>query len=274
MSVLTCPKIDCHNHVIDPSRFPYANDNSYRPSGQEIATSAHLLRVMDVFNVRHALVVGTNSGYGADSRCLLDAIASAGGRFKGVAVVENDVSVTELEGLKSLGVIGVAFNPTFHGTDYYLGTADLLRKLVDLDLLLQIQVEGDQLLALLPLISASPVRLLIDHCGRPSVKNGLRQPGFQALLELGRTGRAAVKLSGWYKFSRQPYPHPDAWPYIRALAEAFTLDACVWGSDWPFLRAAERLDYGPLLTLVEMLFPKESDRQRLFWETPRRLFGF
>jgi predicted TIM-barrel fold metal-dependent hydrolase len=83
-----------------------------------------------------------------------------------------------------------------------------------------------------------------------------------------------VKLSGWYKFSQQPYPHIDAWPYIRALVEAFTLDACVWGSDWPFLRAAERLDYGPLLTLVEMLFPQESDRQRLFWETPRRLLGF
>jgi predicted TIM-barrel fold metal-dependent hydrolase len=274
MSVLTCPKIDCHNHVIDPSRFPYANDNSYRPGGQEVAPAAHLLRVMDIFNVQRALVVGTNSGYGADSRCLLDAIAGAGGRFKGVAVVENDVSVAELERLKSRGIIGVAFNPTFHGNEYYLGTADLLRKLVDLDLLLQIQVEGDQLLPLLPLIEASAVRLLIDHCGRPLVEAGLRQPGFAALLELGKTGRAAVKLSGWYKFSRQPYPHADAWPYIRALADAFTLDACVWGSDWPFLRAQERLDYGPLLTLAEMLFPDEADRQKLFWDTPQRLFGF
>lgn len=274
MSLLTCPKIDCHNHVIDPARFPYAGDTPYRPAGQEIATAAHLLRVMDMFNVRNALVVGTNSGYGADSRCLLDAIATANGRFKGVAVVENDVSVAELERLKSGGIIGMAFNPTFHGTDYYLGTQELLRKLVDLNLLLQLQVEGDQLLALLPLIQASTVRLLIDHCGRPLMENGLHQPGFQALLALGRAGRAAVKLSGWYKFSRQPYPHADAWPYIQALADAFTLDACVWGSDWPFLRASERLDYGPLLTLVEMLFPDEADRRKLFWETPNRLFAF
>jgi predicted TIM-barrel fold metal-dependent hydrolase len=137
MSVLTCPKIDCHNHVIDPVRFAYAPDTPYRPSGQEVATAEHLLRVMDTFNVRHALVVGTNSGYGADSRCLLHAIAAANGRFRGVAVVENDVSVVELERLKSRGIIGVAFNAPFHGTDYYLGTADLLQKLVDLDLLLQ-----------------------------------------------------------------------------------------------------------------------------------------
>src|SRR5882757_1003736 len=255
MSVFTCPKIDCHNHVIDPARFPYADDTPYRPTGQEVATADHLLRVMDTFNVQHALVVGTNSGYGADSRCLLDAIATGNGRFKGVAVVENDVNVAELERLRSSGIVGVAFNAPFHGTDYYLGTRDLLRKLVDLDLLLQVQVEADQLLALLPLIEASPVKLLIDHCGRPLPENGLEQPGFQALLALGRVGRGCVKLSGWYKVSRQPYPYPDAWPFIEALVDAFTLDACVWGSDWPFLRAPQRLDYGPLLTAVEMLFP-------------------
>jgi predicted TIM-barrel fold metal-dependent hydrolase len=274
MSVLTCPKIDCHNHVIDPARFPYAHDTPYRPAGQEVATAAHLLSVMDTFNVQHALVVGTNSGYGADSRCLLDAIATGNGRFKGVAVVENDVSVAELERLKSRGIVGIAFNATFHGTDTYLGTRDLLRKLVDLDLLLQLQVEGDQLPALLPLIEASTVKLLIDHCGRPLPGKGLAQPGFQALLALGRAGRAAVKLSGWYKFSRRPYPHPDVWPLVQALVDAFTLDACVWGSDWPFLRATQRLDYGPLLSLVEMLFPDPADRHRLFWKTPHRLFGF
>jgi predicted TIM-barrel fold metal-dependent hydrolase len=274
MSVVVCPKIDCHNHVIDPARFPYADDTPYRPAGQEIATAAHLLRVMDAFNVQHALVVGTNSGYGADSRCLLDAIATGNGRFRGVAVVENDVNVAELERLKSSGIVGIAFNAPFHGTDYYLGTRDLLRKLVDLDLLLQVQVEADQLLALLPLIKASTVKLLIDHCGRPLPEKSLDQPGFQALLALGRNGRASVKLSGWYKFSRQPYPHPDVWPFIQALVDAFTLDACVWGSDWPFLRAPQRMDYGPLLTAVDMLFPDPADRQKLFWDTPNRLFGF
>ena len=69
MTILSAPKIDCHLHAIDPARFPYAPDTPYRPSGQEVAPAAHLLRVLDVFNVRHALLVGTNSGYGADSRC-------------------------------------------------------------------------------------------------------------------------------------------------------------------------------------------------------------
>jgi predicted TIM-barrel fold metal-dependent hydrolase len=46
------------------------------------------------------------------------------------------------------------------------------------------------------------------------------------------------------------------------------------GSDWPFLRAPERVDYGPLLRLVERLVPDFEDRRKLLWETPRALFGF
>ena len=110
MTIPAGPKIDCHIHVIDPVRFPYADDTPYRPSGQEIAPAAHLVRVLDAFDVSHALIVGTNSGYGTDSRILLDALKLGNGRFKGVAVVENDVGIAELERLKAAGIVGVAFN--------------------------------------------------------------------------------------------------------------------------------------------------------------------
>jgi predicted TIM-barrel fold metal-dependent hydrolase len=274
MKIPTCHKIDCHIHVIDPVRFPYSPDTPYSPSGQEIAPAAHLVRVLDVFDVRHALIVGTNTGYGTDSSILLDILKLGEGRFKGVAVVENDVGIRELERLKAAGVVGVAFNVPFHGTEYYQNAAPLLEKLVELDMFLQIQVERDQLLPLLPLIEKSKVRLVIDHCGRPSVEHGLLQPAFQALLAIGRERDAHVKLSGYYKFSRQPHPYEDAWPFIAALAEAFTLDRCVWGSDWPFLRAQERLDYGPLLAVLSRLFPDQNDQHRLLWRTPARLLGF
>src|SRR3981189_195351 len=174
MTIPTCRKIDCHIHVIDPARFPYAANTPYRPSGQEIAPAAQLVGVLDAFNIGHALIVGTNSGYGTDRRILLDALELCGGRFKGVAVVENDVDIRELERLKAAGIVGVAFNVPFHGTDYYRNTAPLLEKLVDLGLFLQIQVEQDQLLALLPLIEQSNVRLVFDHCAPPPLRTGLR----------------------------------------------------------------------------------------------------
>ncbi|OAF15555.1 2-pyrone-4,6-dicarboxylate hydrolase [Bradyrhizobium centrolobii] len=274
MTLPACPKIDCHIHAIDPVRFPYSDDTPYRPSGQEIAPAAQLIRVFDAFDVRHALVVATNTGYGSDSRILLDTLKQGGGRLRGVAVVESDVDIDELARLKAAGVIGVAFNVPFHGADYYRNSAPLLEKLISLGLFLQIQVEQDQLLDLLPLIEKSDVRLVIDHCGRPSVAQGLKGKAFQALLAIGRERDAHVKLSGYYKFSQQPHPYEDAWPFIAALVEAFTLDRCVWGSDYPFLRASERLDYGPLLAVLTALFPDADDQERLLWRTPARLLGF
>ena len=274
MNIYDEPKIDCHNHVLDPVRFPYAPDTSYRPAGQEISPAAQLHNVMDAYGVRYSLVVGPNSGYGLDNRCLLDAIARSQGRLKGIAVVPNDVSRPELERLKAAGVVGVAFNATLFGAAYYADTAPLLANLAALDMFIQVQVEHDQLVALAPLLERSGARILIDHCGRPTPQAGLQQPGFQALLALARTRRTSVKLSGYGKYSREPYPYADTRPYAQALIEAFTLDACVWASDWPFLKAGERLDYGPLLKLVEIVLPDAGDRRKLLWDTPRKLFGF
>lgn len=274
MSIFEEPKIDCHNHVLDPVRFPYAGDVAYRPSGQEIGTAAQHREVMSAYGVRHALIVGPNSGYGFDNRCLLDAIAASQGRFKGIAVVPNNAPRAELLRLKEAGVVGVAFNTTLHGVDHYLDTAPLLGLLADLDMFVQAQVEGDQMAGLGPLLLRSGARILVDHCGRPTVAGGLRQPGFQAVLNLGRSGRAVVKISGFQKFAELPYPYADGLPFVRALLDAFTLDACVWGSDWPYLKAAERLDYGPLLRLVERWLPDAADRDRLWRTTPKRVFGF
>jgi len=268
------PKIDCHVHVLDPARFPYGENTHYRPEGQEMGTPAQLAQVMDAYGTGYAVLVGPNSGYGLDNRCMLDTIARGEGRFKGVAVVANDASFGELETLKSEGVMGVAWNVTHYGVPYYDDAAPLLDKLAALDMFVDIQVEHDQLIPFLPLLTRSGVRVLVDHCGRPTIADGVDQPGFRALLGLAENGRAFVKLSGIVKFSRQPSPHRDARPFVQALVKAFTLDHCLWASDWPYLRAPARVDYGVLLNLVLSLFPDAFDRRKLLWETPRDLFGF
>jgi predicted TIM-barrel fold metal-dependent hydrolase len=270
VSIFDEPKVDAHCHVLDPARFPYAPEVSYRPSGQEIGPLEQYLQVMDAYGIRHALLVGPNSGYGLDNRCLLDAVAGGGGRFRGVAVVRNDIGRDELLRLREAGVLGVAFNATVLGVDHYLGAGALLRHLADLDMFVSVQVEHDQLVALRPLLEASGVRILFDHCGRPRAGGGIAQPGFQALLALARTGRAAVKLSGYQKFSALPPPYEDAQVFVRALLEAYTPDACLWASDWPFLKSPVHLDVGPLLRQLERLVPDAADRRRILWDTPRR----
>jgi predicted TIM-barrel fold metal-dependent hydrolase len=274
MSIFKEPKIDCHVHVLDPVNFPYGKDIEYKPSGPEIGTPSQLRQVMQTYGVSHALLVQPNSGYGSDNSCMLDTIARGGGRFKGVAIINFDTDLAALRELKAQGIVGAAFNPTFHGIDYYKRFADLIGKLAQLDMFLQIQSEHDQLSMFVPWIEAMPIRVLIDHCGRPTPEAGLDQPGFKALLRLARTKRVSVKLSGYAKFSRRPYPFDDCWPFVRAIVEAFTLERCLWASDWPFLRAIQRQDYGPLVELAEVLFPDPAERRTLFCDTPRHLFGF
>jgi predicted TIM-barrel fold metal-dependent hydrolase len=270
----TSPTIDCHVHVFDPARFAYAADTWYSPSAAETGTAAQLGHVLDAHAVRHALLVGPNSGYGLDNRCLLDAIAQGRGRYKGVAVVRNDASRDELQALQAAGVVGVAFNVALLGIDFYRDIGPLLERLRELGMWANVQVEGDQLVALRPLLEDSGASLLFDHCGRPAPQAGVGQGGFAALLRLAESGRAVVKLSGYAKCSVLPYPHPDAEPYIQALIEAYTPRALVWASDWPFLRAPARIDYGPLLALVQRQLPDDEARRAVLWGTPARLFGF
>lgn len=274
MSIYDEPKIDCHNHVLDPARFPYIPDTAYRPAGQEVATAAQFRAVMKAYGVQYALMVGPTSGYNTDNRCMLDAIAHGEGRLKGIAVVGNTTTRAALTDLKKAGIVGVTLNVVLDGVEYYSHSDAMFDLLAELDMFAQIQVEHEQLLGLLPLIERTRTRLLIDHCGRPDITSGVNQPAFQALLRLADTQRAFVKLSGMTKFSAQAFPFTDALPYMNALLDAFGPSACMWASDWPFLRATERLDYGPLLDFAEALMPDPAVRRQVMWETPRRLFGF
>jgi predicted TIM-barrel fold metal-dependent hydrolase len=274
MSIFDEDKVDCHNHVLDPLGFPYAADTAYRPAGQEIGSQTQHRAVMDAYGIRHALIVGPNSGYGEDNRCLLDTIAKSQGRFKGIAVVPNNTSSERLAELKAQGVAGIAFNPSLLGLDYYADAAPLMRRLAELDMLVQVQVHQDQMVALAPLVLDSGARILVDHCGRPDPALGLQQAGFQAVLALARSGRATVKLSGFQKLSSEGWPFDGVRPYVDALIDAYSLDNCLWASDWPFLKAQERVDVGPLLRWFEQLLPDARDRRRLFWDTPCRVLQF
>jgi predicted TIM-barrel fold metal-dependent hydrolase len=273
-SIYTTPKVDCHCHVLDPEGFAYAPDVSYRPAGQETGSADYFAQVLDAYGVQHALLVGPNSGYGTDNRCLLDAIARGQGRFKGIAVVPLDATTQQLQELQAQGIVGIAFNYSLHGLDYYRTAAPLMQRLAALDMFVQVQVEGEQLHHLSPALLGSGAKLLIDHCGRPDLTQGLSGKGLTALLGLAPSQRATVKLSGFAKFSLQDAPFADTLPYVHVLLQAYGAEHCLWASDWPFLKAPRRLDYGPLLQLFAKAVPDAAQRQQILWHTPLRLFGF
>jgi predicted TIM-barrel fold metal-dependent hydrolase len=58
------------------------------------------------------------------------------------------------------------------------------------------------------------------------------------------------------------------------LLEAFGVDGCVWGSDWPFLAVPDAPRYGELLALPARWLPDPADRLRVLRHNPIHLFGF
>ena len=267
--------IDSHCHVFDTARFPYSPDAAYQPPPHEAGTAADLAAVLGAHGLSHALLVNPTSGYRYDNRCMIAAIHTSNGRFKGIARVAPDADERAFNDLDNGGVIGIRIDLIADGVDVLRHPAmpRLFAQVRERRWQLHVQCERDQLNEGIAMLRAANVPLVIDHCGRPEPANGVTQLGFQTLLELGRDGHF-VKLSGPFRFSREPAPHADVEPFVAALIDAFTVNRCVWGSDWPLLRLGQRMDYGPVLANLERWFPESRDRRQVLWDTPARLFGF
>jgi predicted TIM-barrel fold metal-dependent hydrolase len=252
---------------------PFHASGTYEIKPHEVGTAGQYTAVLDSHGVTHALLINPLGGYGTDSTYMLEAMAASDGRFKGVAVIPHDIDDAALRRMDAAGVVGVRYSLHHHTSPMPTGTegARTLRRLRELGWFAQIHYTGDMLVEVAGELAASGVQLVFDHCGRPVLERGLSQPGFQALLRFGREGQAMVKLSGAFRFTREPWPHADVEPYVAALLEAFTPDRCVWGSDWPFTRMETRVDYGPLLALVSRWLPREEERRKVLGETPARL---
>ncbi|MEO6065201.1 MAG: amidohydrolase family protein [Lysobacterales bacterium] len=270
--------VDTHVHVLDPRRFPYDDTASYAPAPHETGTVQQLECLLDAQGIDGVVIVDPSSGYNGDSRCMLDALAHLGQRARGIArwvPGRGNLDRAALTALAERSVAGVRIDFVGDGLAVLDDPSfrELLGHLADLDLVLDVQCERDQMCSIAPVLDQVPVRVVVDHIGRPYPPLGIAQPGFAALLDLAQRGNVWVKLSGPMRMSTQPGWH-DMDPFVDALVRHLGTDALVWGSDWPFLRAEARIDYAPLLGLAQRWLPHIEDRRRLFVANPRTLFGF
>ena len=268
--------VDSHCHVFDTARFPYSPEAAYRPPEPEQGTAEQFTAVLDAHRLSHALLVSPTSGYFYDNRCMVAAVRESKGRFKGIARLRpSDATERSLAELQAAGVIGCRLDLINDGVGSLqdAATTRLVAAAREMDWLVQVQCERDQLHEAAAALRGARVRLIFDHCGRPDATLGVRQPGFEALLDFGRDGHY-VKLSGPFRFYNAFAPNARIEPFVAALIEVFTPKRCVWGSDWPFLRMPVRMDYGPALANLERWLPAERDRRQVLWDTPARLFGF
>jgi len=267
--------IDCHAHIIDTARFPLADGPGYKPRPNENGPKEIYCGVLDGHRAAHALLVQP-SGYGTDNAAMLDAILSYPGRFKGIAVLDLTTPERELAALAERGVVGVRFNLVSYERDALSRpeAPGFLARLKALGWHAQIFADESQWPEIAGILRKSGVKVLIDHFGVRDPSLGLDQPGFQAVLRLGREGNAAVKLSAPFRISREPGSYGDLEPFARAVIEAFGIENCVWGSDWPFINMGAPMRYTAALKAVEHWLDDAGDLDRVLWHNPVRLFGF
>lgn len=259
------PIVDTHVHVFTRA-LPLADVRRHSPSGD--FPPAALFAVTARHGVRDIVVVQP-SFLGTDNSYLVEALALAPERLRGIVVVDPGVTDPALDAYAAAGVVGVRLNLLGRDCSAVLAPdwTALLKRIAARGWQIEIQAEGRDFPRLLDAIVPLGAPVVVDHFGRPDPALGIADPGFRRLLAAGPEGTLFVKISGSYRCGGA-----DAAPYARALLDHLGPGRLLWGSDWPHTQHEATRTYADGVSeLRTWLTPAE---QAAVAETSRNLFGF
>ncbi|MBF9033971.1 amidohydrolase family protein [Rhodobacterales bacterium HKCCE2091] len=264
--------VDAHCHVFGPSdRFPFAPERKYTPVDAPAVT---LFALRDLFGLSRNVIVQATC-HGTDNTAMLDAIAQAGDRARGVAVIAPDISGEELQRLHDGGVRGVRFNflKRLVGNaplDRYVRIAE---RIGALGWHIVVYFESAELAELAPFVRALPGTVVIDHMGRPDVAAGVDGDGFARVLDLMDSDeRFWIKATCPERLTVAGPPYDDVVPFGRRLVEGFP-DRVIWGTDWPHPNMVSHMpDDGHLVDMIPRFAPTAELQQKLLVDNPMRLY--
>jgi len=253
-------------------RFPFAPEATYTPPDSGIEDFEVL---QDRLGLSRAVFVQA-SCHGTDNAAMVDALRRGGGRYAGVAMIDESFGEREIGELHDAGVRGTRFNFVAH-----LGGApdlDVFWRLVDrvqpFGWHIVLHFDAKDLPQYEELLDRLPCPFVIDHMARVDASAGLDQPPFAALLELMRDERAWVKVSGAERLTADgPPPYDDVVPYAQALIETAP-DRILWGTDWPHPNVRHMPDDGDLVDLLALFAPDDAVRNRILVDNPETLYDF
>jgi predicted TIM-barrel fold metal-dependent hydrolase len=278
---------DCHVHVFgDPKKYPFIAGRAYTP---ETASVVELRRLLSTLRLQRVVVVQP-SVYGIDNSCTLDGMRQLGSRARGVAVIDDSITDTQLDAMGKAGIRGIRLNLATAG----INDPAVARQRFDNAVArvrnrgwhIQINTQLPVIDALSQQLLASPVPIVIDHFGGAVAARGLDQPGFGALVILVKSGKAYVKISGSADSVSTQSDLADVAPFARALVAA-NPQRILWGTNWPHPGSAAvagrkptdlaphvQTDDGKVLNLLPMWVPDVATRRLILTENPARLYGW
>ena len=276
---------DCHTHIHgDPAQYPFFSGRVYTP---ELALPEEMAALHKALRMQRVVIV-TPSIYGTDNASTLYGMKARGNDARGVAVIDDKTTESELDAMGRAGVRGIRLNLATGGTTdpavgrqrFQAATERVRRR----EWHVQMFTNLAMITALKDLVAASPVPVVFDHFGGAQGELGLQQPGFADLLDLVRSGKAWVKISGAYRASKLAPDYADAAPLAKALIGA-NPERIVWGTDWPHPNSASgrpanevtplfQIDDGRLLNQLPVWAPDAALRKKILVDNPARLYGF
>jgi predicted TIM-barrel fold metal-dependent hydrolase len=253
------------------AKFPYAPDRSYTPPDAPVEA---LRKLHAHLGISRAVIVHA-SCHGSAMAVTLDAIASSGGLYRGVAVVQDSVTDAELARLHAGGIRGIRFNFVEHlgGVPDLEVFHRLVARIKPMGWHIVLHFDAGDLLEQRALLERIDVPFIIDHMGRVKAAEGLEQAPFRALTELYRGNPLAwIKISGAERVSVGRRPFRDAVPFAQSLI-AIDADRLLWGTDWPHPNIRKDMpNDGELVDLLTEMCPDVRLRQRILVDNPTRIY--
>jgi predicted TIM-barrel fold metal-dependent hydrolase len=278
---------DCHTHIHpDPAKFPFFAGRVYTP---ELASPEEMSALHKALHMERVVIV-TPSIYGPDNSATLFGMAARGATARGVAVIDDKTSESDLDAMGKAGIRGIRLNLATGGVnDPTVGRprfSAAVERVKARNWHVQLFTSLAMISAIKDLVATSPVPVVFDHFGGAQAALALEQPGFADLVELVKSGKAYVKISGAYRASKLGPDYADCTPLAQALIAA-NADRIIWGTDWPHpdsvtppgkqitdVTPLYQIDDGRLLNQLPVWAPDAAVRKRILVDNPAQLYGF
>jgi predicted TIM-barrel fold metal-dependent hydrolase len=277
--------VDTHTHIHgDPAKFPFFAGRTYTP---EPASPEEMAALHKALHIQRVVIV-TPSVYGPDNSATLFGMKARGNDARGVAVIDDKTTDSDLDAFDKAGIRGIRINLATSGvTDPNIGRTRLqkaIERIKSRGWHIQVYADAPVIVAVKDLIASAPMPIVFDHFGGAVADLGLEQPGFPDLLALVKAGKAYVKISGAYRLSKLGPDYPDAAPFAKALIAANS-DRIIWGSDWPHPNSSSgkpateltplyQIDDGRLFNQLPVWAPDAAIRKKILVDNPVKLYGF
>lgn len=269
---------DCQFHIYDdPATFPSRPNPPYPPI--ESATFNEAQKMHRAIGFDRGVIVHS-AIYGSDHRLLLHALESLDDRdrYRGIGIVDDRVSDTELERMHAAGVRGARFNfVRFLTLDQRESEVRRsMARLRELGWHARLHVNGDDLLDNSDLLrSLKDVPMVIDHFGHVGFEGGMDRPVIRWVLDMLKQENWWVMVSNGNRDSKMDSGWDDAIAYGHAFIEAAP-DRIIWGTDWPHPQWTKRMmnDAEEVELLYRYVDGDETLLRKILVDNPARLHDF